>query len=226
MKRRITAVAAAVVMLLAGVRICLVNQEIEYPDLVKFQMGEEAGIGRNIFRSSSENMNGYSVTAEKARIMTYEEYLEKYGYSEKTDGILFEEGNMLRPEMIYEVDILVKNQNKRDNENCGISFLDYKLAASDFMLSISSPLYWIANDIADENRNMTLSFRLQPGTEMRFHLPFYYSPDALHEPVSTETVRNAELWLQLSLYPEQRQIRIKENETGEKTLGIDFYQFL
>ena len=151
-------------------------------------------------------MNGYSVTAESARIMTYEDYLKKYGYNEEEDGVLFEEENMLRPEMIYEVDILVKNHNKEDNTGCGISYSDYKLTASDFMLSVSSPLYWIAN------QNLMMSFRLRPESEMRFHLPFYFAPESPAESVSEEAVRDADLQLVLSLYPEQRQIRIDETE--------------
>ena len=181
----------------------MVNRGIESPEVVQFEMGEEAEIGRNIFNDRVENMNGYSVTAESARIMTYEDYLKKYGYNEEEDGVLFEEDNMLRPEMIYEVDILVKNHNKEDNTGCGISYSDYKLTASDFMLSVSSPLYWIANDIAEENQNLMMSFRLRPESEMRFHLPFYFAP---------ETVRDANLQLVLSLYPEQRQILIDETE--------------
>ena len=156
----------------------MVNRGIESPEVVQFEMGEEAEIGRNIFNDRVENMNGYSVTAESVRIMTYEDYLKKYGYNEEEDGVLFEEDNMLRPEMIYEVDILVKNHNKEDNTGCGISYSDYKLTASDFMLSVSSPLYWIANDIAEENQNLMMSFRLRPESEMRFHLPFYFAPAA------------------------------------------------
>ena len=154
----------------------MVNRGIESPEVVQFEMGEEAEIGRNIFNDRVENMNGYSVTAESVRIMTYEDYLKKYGYNEEEDGVLFEEDSMLRPEMIYEVDILVKNHNKEDNTGCGISYSDYKLTASDFMLSVSSPLYWIANDIAEENQNLMMSFRLRPESEMRFHLPFYFAP--------------------------------------------------
>lgn len=190
----------------------MVNRGIESPEVVQFEKGEEAEIGRNIFNDRVENMNGYSVTAESARIMTYEDYLKKYGYNEEEDGVLFEEDSMLRPEMIYEVDILVKNHNKEDNTGCGISYSDYKLTASDFMLSVSSPLYWIANDIAEENQNLMMSFRLRPESEMRFHLPFYFAPGSPAESVSEETVRDANLQLVLSLYPEQRQILIDETE--------------
>ena len=211
MKKKIAA-AAALLVLLLGIRIWMVNRGIESPEVVQFEMGEEAEIGRNIFNDRVENMNGYSVTAESARIKTYEDYLKKYSYNEEEDGVLFEEDSMLRPEMIYEVDILVKNYNEEDNTGCGISYSDYKLTASDFMLSVSSPLYWIANDIAEENQNLMMSFRLRPESEMRFHLPFYFAPESPAESVSEEAVRDADLQLVLSLYPEQRQIRIDETE--------------
>lgn len=57
-----------------------------------------------------------------------------------------------------------------------------------------------------------MSFRLRPESEMRFHLPFYFAPGSPAESVSEETVRDANLQLVLSFYPEQRQILIDETE--------------
>ena len=58
MKKKIAA-AAALLVLLLGIRIWMVNRGIESPEVIQFEMGEEAKIGRNIFNDRVENMNGY-----------------------------------------------------------------------------------------------------------------------------------------------------------------------
>ena len=110
---------------------------------------------------------------------------------------------MLYPEMVCNVKITVKNSNSKDEPDKGIDFLNYALYGKDFQLQLSELLYYVANPDMEDG---LLSFRLMPGTEKEFYLPFSFRPSADVEPIQTVEVRNSRLYLPVCLYPEQRQI--------------------
>ncbi len=188
---------------LLAVRIERVNRQIVYPEIKEYGMGEEVEIGDDIFMEDYENMDGYSVTVEEAELLTYHEFLEKFQYDEETQGQLYQTNEMLYPEMVCNVKITVKNSNSKDEPDKGIDFLNYALYGKDFQLQLSELLYYVANPDMEDG---LLSFRLMPGTEKEFYLPFSFRPSADVEPIQTEEVRNSRLYLPVCLYPEQRQI--------------------
>lgn len=207
MKKVIFGTAAIVIIILVVIRIANVNENIVYPEVKEYGMQEEAPIGDNIFMEDYEKMDGYSIAAEEAELLTYDEFLEKFQYDEEEQGQLYEKDDMIYPEMIYNVKVVIKNNNKEDDPEKGINLQNYVLYGKDFQLQLSALLYAVANP---EMESGQMSFRLKPETEMEFYLPFYFSPSRKVEPLQIEEVVNSKLYLPISLYPEQRQIVLKK----------------
>ncbi len=217
MKKRIIGALAVLVCACLVLRIRAVNGDVREPEIVNYEMGQEAAIGENIFLDSYEDMNGYSVTVESAHILTYDEFMEKHKDSIEAS---LEEGDSLPdkdsqvfPEMVYEVNILVRNGGTEEKEECGLAFMNYNLTATDFILQISDSLYWLVNP---GEPTMFMDFRLRPQTSMEFCLPFFFSPSSNASGpglgLTEDEVRRAEMYLPVSLDPQQIQIRIEADE--------------
>lgn len=209
MKKILIALLCTTLLVGISVRIWYVNKDIDLPPVLKFEMGEEVAIERDIFLDDYENMDGYTVTVKNAEIVSYENFLEKYDYQESEDDSLFEEGDMAFPEMVYDLHLTIKNTNltEEPNERKGINFLNYRLTGTDFLLQISDPLYMIANP--DLKTEIFEGFRLRPDSEMDFHLPFYFAPSSILEKIQVEDILNDDVYLAVSLYPNQKQILIE-----------------
>ncbi|MFD2655606.1 DUF5028 domain-containing protein [Gracilibacillus thailandensis] len=192
-----------------GIRIWYVNKDVELPPVHTFKMGEEVAIEDNIFLDDFENMDGYTVTVNNAEIISYDAYLAKYEYQDDPDNPLFAEDDFLFPEMVYDVEVTIKNTNKTDNprEHSGINFINYYLIGTDFELQISDQLYRVANP--DLETGLTDGFRLRPETEMDFRLPFYFSPSAIVGPIQVKDITSDQVYLVVSLYPIVNQILVE-----------------
>ncbi len=209
MKKLIGTSMCLVLVILVVARIWYVNRDIDEQITETYSIGDEVTIGNNIFYEDYEDMSDYTVTVKGAEILTYEEFLDKYNYKEKESEPLFEEGDMTFPEMVYDVDIVIRNVNKEENELGGINLFNYMLVTSDTLLQMSAPLYEISNPTLEDG---TMQFKLRPDTEMEFHLPFYFQPSTNYLPISVEKIRNADLRLVVSLYPVQQEIQIVDGK--------------
>ena len=125
MKKVIFGIAAIALGVLVVIRIESVNKNITYPEIKEYGMQEKAPIGDNIFMEDYEKMDGYSVTAEEVELLTYDEFLEKFQYDEEAQGQLYEKDDMVYPEMVYNVKVKIKNNNKEDDPDKGIDFQNY-----------------------------------------------------------------------------------------------------
>lgn len=203
MKKGIFSILAIAIGIFIIFRIKSVNTSVQYPEIKEYGMQEEVFVGNNIFMESYERMDGYAIVVKEAEIMTYEEFLEKFQYNETVQGTLFQKDEMIYPEMVCNIKIVVKNKDQEDNPDKGINFQNYVLYGEEFQLQLSEALYSVANPNMKEGQ---MSFRLQPETEKEFYLPFYFSPSRKTESLQIEEVGNSKLYLPISLYPEQRQI--------------------
>lgn len=209
MKRMLGCIVCFVLIILFGVRVWYINRDIALPPVLIYEIGEEVPIEENYFLTPADgNMNGYSITVNSTEMFSYDEYLQKYGYSEDEHGALFEKDDLLYPEMVYDLYVTVKNTNTTADPTAksGINFHFYNLVTTDYLLQISSPLYQISNSSLAEGM---MSFSLRPESEMNFHLPFYFSPSGIYAPIKIDEVLNDDLYLVLSLYPNQLQISLR-----------------
>ncbi|SDZ68263.1 protein of unknown function [Evansella caseinilytica] len=191
-----------------GIRIWYVNKDVDLPPIYTVQMGEEVAIEQDIFLDAFENMDGYTVTVNQAEILSYEDFLAKYHYTDKENDPLFEEDDSHYPEMVYDLHVTIKNKNHTEDptEHSGINFIFYKLVGTNFSLQINSELYSVANP--DLEAEMNDGFRLRPKTEMDFHLPFYFAPSSKMFAIQTEDILNDQVYLVVSLHPNVKRILI------------------
>lgn len=57
--------------------------------------------------------------------------------------------------------------------------------------------------------NGTMMFRLRPQSKMSFRLPYYFSVTAPNAYLTPEEAMADEIYMVLSIYPTQKQIRIR-----------------
>lgn len=195
-------------MILVGTRIWYVNKDIKTTPVERYKKGEEVFIENNIFWDDTENMKDYSITMKDTELLSYEEFLKKYDYIENKENPLFENGKDAPefPEMVFDLELEVKNMGTEDREDTGINLLKFQLIMDDYVFQQSQELYEVANpDIPDGTR----SFRLQPGTSKIIHLPCYFQTSGKIEKIPVKDVEEADVRLLVSLYPVQKEIYIK-----------------
>lgn len=202
-KKIIIGIVSLVLAAVLSVRIWFVNKNRENIIIEKHYVGEEVAIGNNIFYDDYWNMQDYTITVTDVELLSYEEYLEKYHYIENESEPLFEKDDPLFPEMIYDVDILVKNINQEQNEESAIDFSNYILTTDDAIIQSCFLLYGVANASIPDG---SMSFRLRPNSEMEIHLPCYFQPSNNIFPISVEETQKGNLRLVASLYPVQKEI--------------------
>lgn len=207
MKKIILLVLAVILFGGIGFRIWDVNQAVELPPVNTYEIGEEVVIGDNIFLDDFDNMVGYTVTVNKAEILSYNDFMTKYNYN--GDDLQFDKNDYFYPEMVYDLNLTVKNTNQTDDplEHSGIHFLNYYLIGNSIQLGVSNELYLIANP--GLRYGVIEGFRLQPDSEMDFNLPFYFSPSRSINPIQTKTVTNEQIHLVVSMYPNLNRILIE-----------------
>ena len=202
-------IAFLVVCGLISWRVVEVNRGREEVPVTTYQMGEEVILGDNIRLGSysNENLSDYTITVNSAEILTYQEYLDKYNYVEDPENPLFEPYVSNYPEMVYDVNITVRNISDVAGDG-GVDLTFYTIYGTDFYMQTSSPLYTIANPHVAGGIER---FALLPGAEKEISLPFYFQ-NFRGMRLDVEDIRSEELVLPLTYWPEQLQVVIKETE--------------
>lgn len=192
-----------------SIRIWYVNKTVNLPPIDTFQMEKEVAIEEDIFLDDFENMDGYTVTVNQAEILPYQDFLAKYNYNDDENDPLFQEDNIFYPEMVYDLQLTIKNTNDTDDltQHSGINFINYQLIGTDFLMQINDQLYSIANP--ELEAGMTEGFRLRPESEMNFNLPFFFAPSTNVLPIQTEAVLHDQVYLVVSLHPTVKRILIE-----------------
>ncbi|WP_062046895.1 DUF5028 domain-containing protein [Bacillus sp. JCM 19034] len=189
-----------------SVRVWSINQNVPLPPVYTYKIGEEVAIENDIFLDAYENMNGYTVTVDEATILSIDDFIDKYDAYNRLEEW---EGDIT--EMVYDLTITIKNTNVMDDpldDFNGMQLIHYNLIATNFTLSYNSELFQMANpDLAE--LDMMSSFKLRPESEMQLHVPFPFSPNSQLKS-SVETIKNNDLYLYVSLYPNEKRILIHE----------------
>lgn len=195
MKKKIVISVLAVCLMVAWiVRFIDVNRKTKDAEIRHYDVGEVVAIEDNYFVHSTENMNGYEVIVNSARVMDYGEYLKKYGLTEK------DVQDRYPPDKVYDVHITLRNI---DNTTGGIYLPNWILQGVDQYTSINLELYRLVNPEA----NGVIAVALRPGTEMDFYLPF----DLREYHYNKRTWKNIDSYpisLVVSKYPVKKMIDI------------------
>lgn len=198
--------AAAVAVALV-VRIRWVNADRHEAPVETYAMGEEVALEDNYTLEEYEIAEDYVITVNSAKVSSLEEFLEKYGYTAADIDTLFPAKDMTYPEMVYDVNITVKNVGTEEREDVGINLSFYDLMAIDYKLQINDTLYTVANPHME---NGTQIFRLKPHSEMTIELPYYFSVSAPYSYLTTDEAKSSDMYLVLTMYPTEKRILVRE----------------
>ena len=107
MKKRAWKAALAVLVLavLAAaytVRYRQVNRELQGAPVVEYRIGEEVEMEKDFLINFT--MEGYAVTVNRAEVLSYEEFLEKYDAEDEYTHV---------PDKVYDVEITLANKGQR-----------------------------------------------------------------------------------------------------------------
>lgn len=165
-KKRIAIISSVLIVTVWIACVISVNSKSEKPITQTYKLGETVAYEKNYLQRSDRVLDGYSVVVLGTEIMSYQEYLQRYQVK-LSDQEHYLNGNpVFRPEYVYDVEVKFINQN---NIDAGIDMFDTLLSNGDVLLMRVDEVLWT---LMYPQLSGSYSFRLRPGTEMVFHLPF------------------------------------------------------
>ena len=170
------------------IRVIYLNSNTLAPEEVKYKIGDEVAIENDFFDSSTEKMNGYSVTITDTNVLSIDEFKSEYGEF-KNEG---------HAEYIYLVKATFKNENNKFGEKAGINLGQYILQENSYINFIDREAYGLTNEID------SLMFSLRENSEMEFVIPFTINPMY----INIEKLKSGEPTLVVSLYPHKKIIEL------------------
>lgn len=136
-------------------RYNFVNQKLQSPKVESYHLGEEVEMGRDILINYT--MEGYSIKVNKAEVLTYKDFLEKYHAKDEYTYV---------PEKVYDVEIVLKNVDADDET--GIDLSEFYIQGLAVCASLDTNLYSSANP----DLNGIFAIALRKDSEITIHLPF------------------------------------------------------
>lgn len=197
MKKKISIVVLCILIFCVwAFNIYRVNSTVERVPVKVHSMEQWVEYGDNFYDKATENRNGYSVKVVNAKIVAFDEFLKQNNISVYKDEELF------KPEYIYDVTVIVKNENNTDS---GISMIDTTLNSINNIMQVDFDVF----DALYPQLNGSISFSVKPGTEMEFHFPFVVANADFEKICDYDYLTNNTFYLNLSQYPIESSIEVK-----------------
>ena len=195
MKKRAWKAALAVLVLavLAAaytVRYRQVNRELQGAPVGEYRIGEEGEMEKDFLINFT--MEGYAVTVNRAEVLSYEEFLEKYDAEDEYTHV---------PDKVYDVEITLAN--KGAEESVGVSLNEFRIQGLATGGSLDRNLLMVAHPALGEE----VSIALRENTEMVFHLPFGLYEENFRKK-NWENLDDYEMYFVATLYPTKKVIRL------------------
>lgn len=205
MKRKkliLAAVLAAVVLGLWFMQYSRTGREaIIIPDKI-YAAGETVDIGENYFYSVNEHPQGYSLTIKNAKVIPMKEFLTSNGKDDNYIPPMGENG-LPRSEYVYQLEI---SFNNLDNTQGGIEFIKYLMLNQSIVLELDENLV----GICQPNLKDYAAFKLKPGKEKTFLLPFVPSPSLILSDADGlyRRMQNSPFYLCVSQFPVRKLVEV------------------
>ena len=199
-------VATAVVLILAVAwvwRYTALNQLFEenyLPHPVEYSIGEEVEYGKNriYYGCSSE---GYSVVVQGREILSFDEYAGKYGFAPTAYEERF--GSGTTPYAVVEVTAVIKNIDDTSGESY-VPLQEFMIHGNVWSFGIDTTLFMNSNPDWDPS---VANLYLDPGDQVTVVLPFSVVNSLIPERLK-ESFKIADMWLLVTNYPENINIRL------------------
>ncbi len=197
MKKKISIIVLCILIFCVwAFNIYRVNSTVEKVPQEVHPMGQWVKYGDNFYDKATENRNGYSIKVVDAEVVVFDEFLKQNNISVYKDEELF------KPEYIYDVTVIVKNENNTDS---GISMIDTTLNSINNIMQVDFDVF----DALYPQLNGSISFSVKPGTEMEFHFPFVVANAYFEKICDCDYLTNNTFYLNLSQYPIENSIEVK-----------------
>ena len=197
MKKKISIVFVCILIFCVwAFNIYRVNSTAERVPVKVHSMEQWVEYSDNFYDKATENRNGYSVKVVDAKVVAFDEFLKQNNISVYKDEELF------KPEYIYDVTVIVKNENNIDS---GISMIDTTLNSTNNIMQVDFDVF----DALYPQLNGSISFSVKPGTEMEFHFPFVVANADFEKICDYDYLTNNTFYLNLSQYPIESSIEVK-----------------
>ncbi len=195
-KKRSIVVLCILIFCVWAFNIYRVNSTVERVPVKVHSMEQWVEYGDNFYDKATENRNGYSVKVIDAEVIRFDDFLKQNSISVYKDEELF------KPEYIYDVTVIVKNENNIDS---GISMIDTTLNSTNNIMQVDFDVF----DALYPQLNGSISFSVKPGTEMEFHFPFVVANADFEKICDYDYLTSNTFYLNLSQYPIENSIEVK-----------------
>lgn len=197
MKKKISIVVLCILIFCVwAFNIYRVNSTVERVHVKVHSMEQWVEYGDNFYDKATENRNGYSVKVVDAKVVAFDEFLKQNNIS------VFKDAELFKPEYIYDVTVIVKNENNTDS---GISMIDTTLNSINNIMQVDFDVF----DALYPQLNGSISFSVKPGTEMEFHFPFVVANADFEKICDYDYLTDNTFYLNLSQYPIENSIEVK-----------------
>mgnify|MGYP003419214407 CR=1 FL=1 len=191
MKIKILAFVLIVTLLSISItKISVVNSKNYKPKTLFYTLCDEVQIEGDFFESSSEKMDGYSITVLNTEIISTKDFIDQNNsYSNKMNG-----------EYLYLVKVKFRNINNKYGNSAGIDIGQYILQHNSYINFVEREAFQLINNIE------TQKIALRENTEMEFTLPFHIVSDY----IDVNKLNNKDTQLVVSLYPQKKVIQLRK----------------
>ena len=189
MKNKIIIAISLFIIITAYIsRVYYVNLHTYAPNEISYKMNTEVQIENDYFDSSSEIMNGYSVTVLDNEIIPVDEFQQQY----------HDYKNKMNAEYIYLVKARFRNVDNNLGDSAGIDLRHYILQEESYINFMDKEAYKLINGFN------SIKFSLRYNSEIDIIIPFHV--DA--EYINVEKLCVGKPMLIVSLYPHKKIIEL------------------
>ena len=181
-----------------GMRFWYLNNHAQMPVTETYQMNEVVEYGDNFFNRSGELREGYAIEVKNAKILTYDEFKQKYDITppEKAAGSYC-------PEFVVDLEVTIFNRGT-ENEECGIDLFNTLFTSSCIRMPIDLDLW----SSLYPQLGGSDTFRLRENSSMDFHLPYIVENESDARIADRDYMLDRPWYLNISLYPVKKRIEI------------------
>lgn len=201
-KAKIFVITFAVIALLCcySARVVYINKNAKKSETEIFGQGEFVDLGDNYFYNSGEQLDGYSVKVESAKLMTLENFINSFGRSFDEYKKQAEDDNVYLNRYVVCVELTIKNSH---SQGYGIDIISSRVCTVNYNLECNAYLFsYIYPDFEEYTY-----LKVREGTEFRIALPYLLIP-SYEEILGEKDLINADLYLNLTQYPIKKMIKL------------------
>ncbi len=191
MNRKYFIICICIVILVSYfIRLNIVNNNINYPKELHFQMGTQVDFGKDFIDSRNNCSNGYSINITGTELIKTDEFLSIYNINCSNSNI--------ESDYVYLICAEFSNNSSLVTDKVGIDLSKILLQETSYISLIDREFISIVNDFD------TLKFSLAPLTKKCVVIPFTIDT----RQISINRIVKGKPYLVISLYPNKKMISL------------------